>query len=270
MGIEPKFHIVEKDGPVVIWRFKNPPQNLIDMDTITELTELIEEFEADPDLRAAVFTSAVPDVFMKHFDVSKILELWSSQTPEEAEKAREEYLKNPPPPRGFSRLRTKPIIAAINGHAQGGGCETALQCEFLFISPLATLGQPEVNAGILAGGGGTQRITRLVGKAKAMEILLLGKPIFANEALELGIVNRICDPMTIVEEAIAFGKELALRPPLAIAHNMRCIYEGGDMHLREGLMLEQQLFQELTRSDDAKAIMAAYTATGQTGIETEE
>jgi len=266
VAIEPKYYIVEKDGPVTIWKFNNPPQNLMNLATGAEFTELVEEFEADPDSRVGVYTSNLDHVFIQHFDVSTILSQWSSMTPEQLaamEEQRKKLAENPPPPRGLGRLRRKPIIAAINGQTAGGGCESTLMCEFRFMSRNATLGCPEVNAGILPGGGGTQRMTRLLGIGAAMEMLLLGKIVDADEAERIGLVHRACDHENLMPEVMAFANELAQRPPMAIGHIMRCIYEGGQMPLREGLALESRLFFELTQSEDAKRIMGEYVAGGQ-------
>jgi len=266
MAIEPQFHVVEEEGPVTIWKFNNPPQNLMNPQTAAEMTELVEEFEADPDARVAIYTSNLEHVFIQHFDVSTILNQWSSMTPKQiaamAER-RKEAGGNPPPPRGLGRLRRKPIIAVINGQTAGGGCEQTLMCEFRFMSRNATLGCPEVNAGILPGGGGTQRMTRLLGVGKAMEMLLLGRLVDADEAERIGLVHRACDHEDLMPAAMEFAQELALRPPMAIGHIMQCIYEGGQMPLRDGLALESRLFFELTQSEDAKRIMSAYVEGGQ-------
>jgi enoyl-CoA hydratase/carnithine racemase len=266
MAIEPKYHIVEKDGPIVIWKFNNPPQNLMNLDTMAELTELVEELEADPELRVGILTSNLPNVFIQHFDVSTILSAWSSMTPEEiaaAQEAQKVAGGDLTEPRGLDRLRRKPIIAAISGQTAGGGCETTLKCEFRFMSRNASLGCPEVNVGILPGGGGTQRMTRLLGMSKAMEMLLLGRIVDADEAERIELVHRACDHEDLRPEAIAFAKELAMRPPMAIGHIMECIYVGSQMPLGEGLALEGKLFFELTQTEDAKAAMTAYVEGGQ-------
>lgn len=264
MPIDPKYYVVEKDGPVVIWKFNNPPQNLMNLQTGAEFTELVEEFEADPELRVGILTSNLPHVFIQHFDVGTILSEWSSRTPEEMAAFAEQREKSADvKPRGLGRLRRKPIIAAINGQTAGGGCETTLMCEFRFMSRTATLGCPEVNAGILPGGGGTQRMTRLLGIGKAMEMLLLGRVVDADEAERIGLVHKAYDFEELMPAALAFAKELAMRPPMAIGHIMECIYEGTQKPLREGLALEGKLFFELTQSEDAKAIMSAYVEGGQ-------
>lgn len=263
MGIEPQYHIVEKDGPVVIWKFNNPPQNLMNLQTGAEFTELVEELEEDPDLRVGIITSNLPNVFIQHFDVSTILSEWSSKTPEELQAEFAKQAENPAPPRGLRRLRRKPIIAAISGQTAGGGCELTLMCEFRFMSRNASLGCPEVNAGILPGGGGTQRMTRLLGISKAMEMLLLGKVVDADEAERIGLVHRACEPDELMPAVKQFAQELAFRPPMAIGHIMQCIYQGSEMPLPDGLALESRLFFELTQSEDAKRIMGEYVAGGQ-------
>jgi len=264
MAIDPKYHIVEKDGPVVIWKFNNPPQNLMNLDTGAELTELVEEFEADPELRVAILTSNLPDVFIQHFDVATILSEWSSLTPEDIAAYQDSQQEvHEIKTRGLGRLRRKPVIAAINGQTAGGGCETTLMCEFRFMSRNATLGCPEVNVGILPGGGGTQRMTRLLGLSKAMEMLLLGRVVDADEAERIQLVHRALDPEELMPAAMAFARELAMRPPMAIGHIMECIYVGSQKPLAEGLALEGKLFFELARSDDARQAMSAYVDGGQ-------
>jgi enoyl-CoA hydratase/carnithine racemase len=138
-----------------------------------------------------------------------------------------------------------------------------LMCEFRFMSRRASLGCPEVNAGILPGGGGTQRMTRLLGIGKAMEMLLLGRVVDADEAERIGLVHRACDHEDLMPMVLQFARRLAQRPPMAIGHIMQCIYEGSQMPLPEGLALESRLFFELTQSEDAKRIMSEYVAGGQ-------
>lgn len=263
MPVETKYYVVEKDGPVVIWKFNNPPQNLMNLKTGAEFVDLVEEFEADPDLRVGILTSNLPDVFIQHFDVSVILDEWSSKTAQELSDRQEARKNSRAKPRGLGRLRRKPIIAAISGQTAGGGCETTLMCEFRFMSRNASLGLPEVNAGILPGGGGTQRMTRLLGISKAMEMLLLGRVVNADEAERIGLVHKAYDVEELLPAAIAFAKELAQRPPTAIGHIMECIYEGSQMPLTDGLALEGKLFFELTQTEDAKRIMSDYVAGGQ-------
>ena len=262
MEKEPQFFRVETDGPVIVWRFHNPPKNLWTVAVGTELGDLVEAFFADPDLRVGIITSALPDVFIQHFDVSLLVNwgeaLRTISTDQPAQPAAER-----PTPRGIYRCGPKPVICAINAPVAGGGSELALACDFRFMSRKATISWPEVNVGILPGGGGTQRMTRLLGTARALEIILLGKVIDADEAERIGLVHRACDPEELMPTVLEFAKELAARPPLAVAHIKRCIYEGSEMSLEEGLALEGQLFRELMRSDDALRLMREYVAGGQ-------
>jgi len=131
------------------------------------------------------------------------------------------------------------------------------------MSRKAVIGLIEVQLGILPGGGGTQRMARLLGTAKALEMMMLGRVIDADEAERIGLVHRACEPEELMPAAIEFAKQLAARPPLALALIKRCIYEGTEMPIEEGLALERQLFMELMRSDDAFRIMSEYVSGGQ-------
>ena len=259
MADEPRYFQVEKDGAVVTWRFNNPPKNLWNAETGPEFYALAQEFYKDPELRVGIFTSAMPDVFIQHYDVSLLV------------KAGETLQETVPPaerPRRVGFLTdSKPIIAAINAPVAGGGLELAMgmvvPIDFRFMSRSATVAQPEVGVGILAGGGGTQRMPRLIGIARSLELQLTGRRVYADEAERIGLVTRACDPERLMPEALAFARELAMRPPLAVHHIRRAIYEGMSMSLDDGLALESELMRELMQSDEALERMRAYVAGGQ-------
>jgi enoyl-CoA hydratase len=262
MVAEPRFHKVERDGPIVIWKFSNPPRNLATLDTGAELVQLVEEFDKDPKLRVGVVTSAVPGMFIQHFDVSTILG-WAESMSAISDEEVGQLLDSLPPPRGIAAYTSKPVICAINGPVEGGGCEMALGCDFRFMSRDAFMGQPEVNAGFPPGGGGTQRLTRLLGVAKALELCLTGRRIYADEAERLGLISKACDPDELMPTVMAFAHELAAKAPLALSIIKRAIYEGADMTLENGLILERQLFFEAIRSDNALQLMRLYVSVGQ-------
>lgn len=258
MAIQPKLFAVDRDGAVVIWRFYNPPSNLWNVESRMEFTDLVEEFYEDPALRVGIFTSAMPDVFIQHYDVSLLV------------KRGEELLKAPPPtpqprpaPRGIYRRGPKPVIAAINANLSGGGLELAMTCDFRFMARGASASQGEVGVGILPGGGGTQRMPRLTGLPKSLELMLTGRRVFADEAEKIGLVHRACEPMRLMMETLEFAREIASKPPKAVEYIRRCVYEGWDMPLEEGLKLEAQLFRELVQSPEALQRMRDYVATGQ-------
>lgn len=251
-----RFFILERDGPVVIWKYNNPPKNLWTTEAVTEYGQLLERFGADDTARAGIFTSALPDVFIQHFDVSILLMM--------SEALRQNPNVLPPPAaRPGYRPGSKVIIAAINARLAGGGLEFAQSCDFRFMSRTAYAAQPEVLIGILAGGGGTQRMPRLVGIDRALEIQLTGRVISADEAERIGLITRACDPLRLMPEAIAFAKRIAAQPPLAVESIRKAIYEGMNMPLTDGLMLESRLFRDLLKSDDALRLMKEYVAGGQ-------
>ena len=258
MAGKPKFFEVEKQGAVVIWRFNNPPQNLWTPDTAAEFSDIVEGFYDDPSLRVGIITSARDDVFIQHFDVSVLVQ-WA----EALKSGQFSFPAERPAPRGVYRLGPKPVIAVINAPVAGGGFELCMACDFRFMSRAASVAQPEVGAGILPGGGGTQRMPRLVGLGRALEIQLTGRRVYADEAERIGLVTRACDPLRLMPEALEFAQQLAAMPPLAVAHIKRCIYRGMEMPLEEGLALESELFRELIVSDDALERMRTYVAAGQ-------
>jgi len=262
MADEPRFFKVERDGPVIIWKYNNPPKNLLLPESGMEFTELVEAFEVEPELRVGILTSALPDVFIQHFDVETLVR-GSERLRDTSDGNPLKFALRRPPARGTRRVGPKPIICAINGWVSGGGCELSLTCDFRFMSRKATIGLIEVLLGILPGGGGTQRMARLLGISKALEMMMLGKVIGADEAERIGLVHRACEPEELMPKAIEFPKQLAARPPLALAMIKRCIYEGTEMPLGEGLALESQLFMELMRSDDGYRIMSEYVDGGQ-------
>jgi enoyl-CoA hydratase/carnithine racemase len=262
MATQPRFHEIEKDGPVIIWKFSNPPRNLATIESITELGQLVEEFDKDPELRVGIITSATPGMFIQHFDVSSILG-WAEQMANASDEAIKQVLDSLPPPGGIADSTSKPIICAINGPVEGGGCEMALGCDLRFISREAFMGQPEVNGGFPPGGGGTQRLARLVGVSKAMELCLTGRRIYPDEAERLGLVVKACHPAELMPTVMAFAHELAAKPPQAVSIIKRAINEGSNMTLPDGLMLERKLFFEAIRTEDALNIMRLYVAVGQ-------
>jgi len=262
METSPRFYRVEKDGPIIIWKFDNPPRNLATIDTMNELTQLVEEFDKDPELRVGIVTSATPGKFIQHFDVSLILE-WAEQFKNLSGDEAAQILATLPPPRGIGDHTSKPVLCAINGPVEGGGCEMALGCDFRFISSDAFMGQPEVTAGIIPGGGGTQRLARLLGVAKAMELCLTGRRIAPDEAERLGLVVAVCEPEELMPTVMAFAHDLAAKPPLAVSLIKKAVYEGSNMTLQDGLMLEREIFFQSIRSDDAINIMRLYVAVGQ-------
>jgi len=262
MSDKPRFYQVEREDAIVIWRFVNPPRNLATIETGAELVGLVEAFDKDPELRVAVITSGVPGQFVQHFDVASILG-WAETMGQASDEAVAQQMAQMPPPIGLGERTTKPIICAINGPVEGGGCEMALACDFRFIARDAFMGQPEVNAGFPPGGGGTQRLARMLGISRAMELCLTGRRIYADEAERLGLVVKACDPEELLPTVMNFARALATKPPVGMAKIKQAIYQGIGLPLQEGLLLERKLFFEAIRSEESLRLMRAYVAVGQ-------
>jgi len=258
MAMKPRYFKVEKEDSIIIWRFYNPPKNMWNDQTGPEFAQLLQDFYDDPELRVGIFTSAYPDVFIQHYDVSLLVERG------------EEFLKNKPTGPVIRRpgfvVGSKPIIAAINAPLSGGGLETALRFDFRFMSRNAWASQAEVMASILPGGGGTQRILRLVGIGRALELMLAPRVIYADEAERIGLITRACDPMSLMPEAMEFANRVASHSPKAVHHIRQCIYSGQDMSLEDGLALESELFRELLYTEDSLQRMKEIVAGGQPGM----
>ena len=156
------------------------------------------------------------------------------------------------------RRARKPIIAAVSGHCYGGGCELALACDMIVASETAKFGQPEINIGVIPGGGGTQRWTRIVGKARAMEIMLTGNPITAQKALEWGLVNRVVPVEQYLGEARKLAAEVAGKAPLAVRMAKDAVGKAQDISLENGLDYESRLFSLLFSTEDQKEGMRAF------------
>lgn len=152
----------------------------------------------------------------------------------------------------------KPIIAAVSGVALGGGCELAMSCDMIIASDTARFGQPEINLGVIPGAGGTQRLTRAVGKALAMEMVLNNRWISAEEALQFGLVNRVYSAELFLEEALRIAGEIAVRAPVAVRLAKESVNAAFDLPLDEGLRLERRNFYFLFSTDDQKEGMNAF------------
>lgn len=156
------------------------------------------------------------------------------------------------------RRTKKPIIAAVSGFALGGGCELCMLCDMIVASETAQFGQPEINIGVMPGAGGTQRLTRAVGKVRAMEMVLTGKFITANEAKEAGLVNAVVPVELYLDEALKMAASIAEKSPIAIQMAKESVLKAFDTHLQEGLYFERKNFYMLFATEDQKEGMAAF------------
>jgi enoyl-CoA hydratase len=246
-----------REGATLVATINNPPRNFLNATIIQELTTLAAEVAADESVRALVLTGGVDGIFITHYDVGELSGL-SEVMSTRADIAAGSDLH--PTHKLFLALQDLrvPVIAAINGTAMGGGCELALACDFRIKSTEGVMGLPEVRVGILPGAGGTQRMTRLLGVAKAMELMLLGNTVDGATAERIGLVHRAVAPDRVLPEALELAGELAKRPPLSVALIKQCILKGSEMPLPEALRFEQEAFWKTMRSEDARRLMREY------------
>lgn len=252
-----RFIQVERRGPAMLARITNPPRNFLNAAIVAELQALADEVDADAATRALILTGGVEGIFITHYDVRELIGA--------SDVARtRETVGGGPELHGMHQALlklqalSKPVIAAINGVAMGGGCELALACDFRYMAHGGVIGCPEVRVGILPGAGGTQRMARLLGTAKALELTLLGQVVDAATAERIGLVHRAVEPDALLPQALALAEELAQRPPLSVALIKQCILQGSEMPLVDGLRFEQSAFWQTMRSEDAARLMRQY------------
>ena len=260
---------VAKDGFIATLSLSNPPRHTINAAGSEALLVALEELRDSADIRVVVLTGGSDDIFVRHYEVDELATSAEKQvSAPQAQTPKQSSAPQRGRPRGLrgamNLLETMDAItiAAINGMAMGGGLELALACDFrLARDGDFRLGLPETGVGILPGGGGTQRFARLLGVAKALDLILHGTVFPPQTALELGVVSRVLssDLVTYREEVAAFAQTLAQRAPRALANAKRAIREGVEMSLVDGLQREAVLFAELMRTEDAaKALRAAF------------
>src|SRR5580658_8800935 len=231
--------LFEKKGPVAYVTINRPERlNACDFETYALLTEIWSEFRDDRQLRVAIFTGAGERAFCAGSDIkSNYVERRG------VEGARTPYQ--------VMLELTKPIIAAINGHANGGGLEQALACDIRVAAEHAQFGLGEVRLGWLPGGGGTQRLPRLIPLGRALEMLYTGKRIDAQEALRIGLADYVVPMPQLISRCEEIASEICKSAPLAVEGIKQAALRGLDMPLAEGLKLEQNRYQSLTKTEDA-------------------
>jgi enoyl-CoA hydratase len=240
------------DGIFTITINRPDKLNAINAAVMNELGETVEEIYANKEIKAAIITGAGPKAFVAGADISEFLGLSRQQG--QALSAKGHGI--------FARIEysPKPIVAAVNGFALGGGCELALSCHFRLCSPNAKFGQPEVNLGLIPGYGGTQRLPQLIGKAKAMELMMTGAMIDATEALRLGLVNYVYPQEELLTKTRQLLLTIGEKAPIAIAKLIACvnIAVGGSGSVGNGFVLEQEAFGECFATEDMKEGASAF------------
>jgi enoyl-CoA hydratase/carnithine racemase len=243
--------LLEKKNSIAYVTINRPKVlNALSLATMDELGAAFDEIKSDPAVRVAILNGAGEKAFVAGADISEL----AKQEPVSGK----EFAH-----RGQAVLNQienlgKPVIACINGFALGGGCELALACTMRLASDNAKLGQPEVKLGILPGYGGSQRLPRLVGKGLAMQIILAGEMITAQEAHRIGLVNEVTTAAELIPRAEAIAAKIIANAPLAVQYSIEAINKGTEMPLAEGLYLEATLFGLCCATEDKKEGTTAF------------
>src|SRR4051812_17605585 len=217
--------------------------NAINKDVMADLDALTDEINSDPEIRGVILTGAGQKAFVAGADISEFTGLSKSQGMDLAKKGQKVFFK--------IENCSKPIIAVVNGFALGGGCELAMACHFRIASTTAKFGQPEVNLGLIPGYGGTQRLVQLVGKGRAIELLMTGNMIDANTALQYGLVNHVVAPEELMNKANEIATLVNSKAPLAVSACIKTANAVYDEAI-DGFTLEIDSFGELFDTADAK------------------
>lgn len=248
---------VKHEGPVQVWTMSNPPMNYMTAPMTQELLELVGAAEGDAKVRAIVLTGGIEGKFITHYSVDEL----AQAAADPAECARSFPILEAAFHRLLDRIMLMPkaMIAAINGDCMGGGYELALACDFrLAADGPYQIGLPEAVLGILPGGGGTQRLPRLIGRGRALEVMLFGNVYSPREAERMGMVNRVLEQDKLMPFAMEWAATLAQRPPRSIAAIKRAVYLGADRDLEAGLYIERTEMRDVMCSEDARTLMNAY------------
>lgn len=247
---------IEDKGHYMICYLSNPPSHTLTASGVAEVHKFLDLVEKNNDLRVLAFTGEGEDVFIKHYEVGELAN--SAEKNIESNQTQ----KDPTELHAFHKmlLRLKNldaiVIAGINGNTAGGGCEFSLGCDLRIMSEGEYfIGLPETSVGILPGGGGTQRLSRLIGSSRALDLILHAKLLSPAEAYNLGVINKLIPKDKFEEELDLYCQDLANRAPIALTQVKKIIHQGLEMPLEESLLLEQKAFDVTMNSKDAARAM---------------
>ncbi len=250
--MDKQYVLQRKDGEIAIITINRPEvRNALNAQVKLECLRAVQEVDADPEVRAVILTGAGDRAFAAGSDIAELQQrnTVSEVLPQASvNRALAHLLENMP----------KPTVAAINGFALGAGCELALACTFRIASESARLGLPEINLGIIPGNGGTQRLTRLVGKGRALQMVLTGEIVEAQEAYRMGLVSQVVPADKLLESALELARQLAGKPPLALLAAKQAINLGSEMGLATGIDYEAKLFAILCGTSDKTEGVSAF------------
>jgi enoyl-CoA hydratase len=239
----------EDDGVAVVTLNREEKLNAMNTQIVRRLTELFDWIDRADHIRSAVLTGR-GRAFVAGADIGEYSEQSFTEFSEYQARGRRMY-------EGIEFNR-KPFIAAVNGLALGGGFELVLACDLVVASREAEMGLPEIRLGLLPGGGGTQKLARIIGRNRAKEFLMTGRNMTAEEAYRLGVVNKVVEPDVLLEEALDLGQQLARRAPYAVREAKRLVNQGVESHIDVALSFEQATLSNLYQTEDAKEGIRAF------------
>lgn len=243
--------LIARDGAVATVTFNRPKVlNALNAQTIDDLRRAVLALRADEGVRVVVFTGAGEKSFVAGADINEFVGQTPAQGRDKAAVGQHVF--------ALIEQMGKPTIAAINGFALGGGCELAMACTFRIAADSARLGQPEINLGIIPGYGGTQRLSRLVGRDRALDLILTGRHVPAAEALAIGLVTRVVPAADLMTEVTTFAQVLASKAPVAMRYALEAVHRGLDTSLNEGQAVEATLFGLVSATDDMQEGTRAF------------
>jgi enoyl-CoA hydratase len=239
-----------REGVAVVTVNRPDKLNALNDKTVTELDGVFESLGGDASVRGVILTGAGEKAFVAGADVGELASLSPSAA----------HLRAANGQRVFDLIERlgKPVIAAVNGYALGGGCELAMACTIRIAAESARFGQPEINLGLIPGYGGTQRLTRLVGVGRALELLLSGDHISASEADRIGLVSRVVPDASLMTEAKACAAALSVKPPIAVRCILDAVHQGSHLPMTEAQALEAALFGVVAGTEDMREGTAAF------------
>ena len=252
---------IEDQGQIIICYLSNPPTHTLTAQGLLEIHDFLDSLVSNKELRILAFTGAGEDVFIRHYEVGELADTAEKNIgrQEETKKPDNNPIKEL---HGFHKMLLKIrdldaiVVAGINGNTAGGGCEFSLGCDLRVMSSGDYfIGLPETSVGILPGGGGTQRLARLIGSSRALDLILHGQLISNVKALEFGIINEILPKESFLKSLKEYCRILADRAPIALREVKRAIHRGMDLPLEEALLLEQEAFNKTMNSKDAAKAM---------------
>ena len=253
---------IEDNGNYVICYLSNPPTHTLTSSGVNEIHTFLDRIEKRDDLRVLAFTGDGENVFIKHYEVGELANTAERNLETKKDK------QDPKELHAFHtmllRLRDLDaiVVAGINGNTAGGGCEFSLGCDLRIMADGNFLiGLPETSVGILPGGGGTQRLSRLIGSSRALDLILHAQLVSPKEAFDLGIINKLVSEASFNQELISYCEDLSNRAPIALQQVKKIIHQGLEMTLEESLLLEQKAFDVTMNSKDAARAMRALLDT---------